>query len=653
MPLTQPYGTWPSPFTAASVAGVTLRLGGVAVDGGDIYWLEGRPVDGGRTTLVCRRANGEIVDVTAPGANVRTRVHEYGGGAYLVSRGHVVYAEFTDQRLYRLDPGGSATPITLPGPWRYADATRHPSRPHLVCVREDHSAGGHEPSNTLVRIALDGPMTCGDVVASGFDFYASPRFSPDGAQLLWLSWRHPNMPWDGTELWLADVEPDGSPRDARRIAGGPAESIVHPGWGTDGRLYFVSDRSGWWNLHGYRDGEVEALCPVDAEFGRPLWQFGMSTWAPIDASRLAVACGRRGRWCLATLDVDAGALATLPTDVEPGDGLVATATSIVCIGLSPRAPDAVVRVDLATGGTTMLRRASAIALEAADVSEPEPVEFPTDGDVTAHAFYYAPRSAAAVAPDGERPPLIVISHGGPTAAAVARLSMDVQYWTSRGFAVADVDYGGSTGYGRAYRERLNGRWGIVDVADCVNLARYLVAQGKADASRLIIRGGSAGGYTTLAALTFQPHVFKAGASYYGVSDLEVLARDTHKFESRYLETLVGPYPARRDVYVERSPIHAVDRLACPLILLQGREDAVVPPNQAEMMADAVREKGFPVALLVFEGEQHGFRRRESIQRALEAELAFYGAIFGFTPDDALPPLQIDNLETWLARRAPR
>jgi dipeptidyl aminopeptidase/acylaminoacyl peptidase len=623
-----PYGTWRSPVTAQTVAAGALRLGSVVLEGDDIYWIEGRPEDGGRNAIVKRTADGRIADVTPVGTNVRTRVHEYGGAAYTVSHGCVFYSEFSDQRLYRMEPGATPEPVTPPGHRFYADASIDASRQRLVCVREDHTSTGHEAVTTLVSLPLDGPPNAGEVICSAHDFYSTPRFSPDGSRLSWLAWRHPNMPWDGTELWVADVERDGALTRTTHVTGGDTDAIFQPGWSPDGTLYFVSDRTGWWNLYRVRDEEAEPVCPMSADFGRPQWQLGMATWAFADRSRLVAAYQELGRWRLATIDSRTGAVTPVPVDLEPGDNVAATRSHAVFVGGSVAAPDAIVRVDLATGTVETIRAASDVALDTHYLSTPEPIEFPTEGGLTAHAFYYAPRNGDFTAMPGERPPLIVISHGGPTASTSTRLNLEVQYWTGRGFAVVDVNYGGSSGYGRAYRRRLDGQWGIVDVADCVNAATYLAAQGRADPDRLVIRGRSAGGYTTLAALAFRPEVFKAGASYYGISDLEAMATETHKFESRYLDKLIGAYPARRDIYRARSPIHFVDRLACPLIFFQGLEDQVVPPNQAQMMADAMRARGVPVALLTFEGEQHGFRKDETIVRCLEAELYFYRVVFG-------------------------
>ncbi|MBI3048563.1 MAG: S9 family peptidase [Acidobacteria bacterium] len=656
-----PYGTWASPLTAAAVAAGGLRLSAVLFDGEDIYWLEGRPREGGRYVLVRRGAGGSMADVTPPEVNVRSRVHEYGGGAYTVHERTVYFVNFADQRVYRLEDGGTAAPLTPPGAWFYADLEVDARHSRLICVREDHGDPTREPINALVAIPVgpakagrydnfdDAPLSAGEILASGYDFYSTPRLSPDGSRLAWLSWRHPLMPWDGTELWVADLDDTGASVNATLIAGGTRESIYQPGWAPDGTLYFISDRDGWWKIYrsGRSDRSIEPVvrnAPPDAEFGRPDWVFGTATWRFAGPSRLVASYTRKGRWHLATADATSGRLADLAPDLQPHDWLAANATHAVLVAGFAAAPDAVVRVDLASGHLETLREASTERLDPGYISAADPIEFPTSDGDTAHAFFYAPRNRDFRAPAGEAPPLVVITHGGPTAATEPTLHLEVQFWTSRGFAVVDVNYRGSSGYGRAYRERLNGRWGVVDVADVVNATRYFSTAGRVDPERLIIRGGSAGGYTTLAALTFHPEVFKAGASYYGISDLEVLELDTHKFESRYSHSLIGPYPEAKAVYRARSPIHAIDRLACPLILFQGLEDKVVPPNQSQMMADAVRAKGLPVAYLAFEGEQHGFRKADTIIRSLETELYFYGKVFGFTPADRIEPVPVANMD---------
>lgn len=643
------YGSWRSPITTDLIVQGTVGLSQVSLDGEDVYWVESRPAEKGRAVIVRRTPEGKTADVNPPSYNARTRVHEYGGGAYLIADGVVYFSNFADQRLYRAAPGSSSQPLTHPtgsgqapeGNVHYADAVLDGRRRRLICVREDHSDSSREAVNTIAAVSLDSGAST--VLVSGRDFYSNPRLSPDGSRLAWLQWDHPNMPWDGCELWVAEVKPDGSLGQRTLVAGGKDEALFQPEWSPDGTLYFVSDRTGWWNLYRQTSsGKVEPLAPMEAEFATPQWLFGMRTYAFESAHRIVCAYNQRGRWHLASMDTITRRLTPFDLPFTEFSGIRASPGQAVFIAASPTHPPSVVRLDLSTGWHEVLRRSSEVSLDPGYLSEPQAVEFPTEGGKTAHALYYPPKNKDFTAPEGERPPLLVKSHGGPTGAVSSSLSLTIQYWTSRGFAVLDVNYGGSTGYGTAYRRRLDGLWGIVDVDDCVNGARYLVERGLADSERLCIDGGSAGGYTTLSCLTFRD-TFKAGASFYGVSDLEALARDTHKFESRYLDRLVGPYPARRDLYTQRSPIHFVDRLNCPVILFQGLEDKVVPPNQAEMMVDALRRKGLPVAYVAFEGEQHGFRKADSIKRTLDGELYFYSRIFGFALADPVEPVKIENL----------
>jgi dipeptidyl aminopeptidase/acylaminoacyl peptidase len=643
-----PYGSWKSPITSDLIASETIGLGQIALDRDDVYWIESRPREGGRNVIVRRTPDGRLADVTPPPFSARTRVHEYGGGSYAVHDRVVIFSNFSDQRLYRQEPGSPPVALTPPGWFRYADGVIDRRRGSMICVREDHSAQGREAVNTLVAVDLGGDERGGRVLASGSDFTSSPRLSPDGAWLAWLNWNHPNMPWDGTELWLAELRRDGKLGPAEKIAGGVDESIFQPEWSADSVLTFVSDRSGYWNLYRYRPASraTDPLFPRAAEFGVPQWGLGMSTYGLTESGLIVAAATEGGVFALWLIDPVSRRVEPIEwpyTDVDGAMGVKVVGDRIVLGAGSPTRPRSVVEMDLATGGIRVFRRSSEVAIDPGYLSVPEAVEFPTEGDLTAHAFYYAPRNQDFAAPSGSRPPLLVMSHGGPTSATRSTLRFGIQYWTSRGIAVLDVNYGGSTGYGRDYRERLAGRWGVVDVDDCVNGARHLVAEGLVDGERLAITGGSAGGFTTLCALTFRD-TFRAGASYYGVSDLEALARDTHKFESRYLDRLVGPYPAARDIYRACSPIHAVDRLSCPVIFFQGLEDRVVPPNQAEMMVEALRRKGLPVAYVAFPGEEHGFRRAENLKRAYDAELTFYSRVFGFPLADPVEPLEIANLE---------
>jgi len=640
-PHVAPYGSWKSPITSDVLVATTIGLGQIAIDGETVYWVEQRPAEGGRNVIVRYSPDGRTVDVTPAPFNVRTRVHEYGGGAFTVSDETIYFSHFADQRLYHHREGALPQPLTPAAKLRYADGVVDRQRNRLICIREDHRRANQEAENTLVSIDLEQGGE-GELLVAGNDFYSSPRLSPDNSRLAWLTWRHPNMPWDGTELWVGELRADGSLGRAERIVGGKAEAIFHPQWSPDGNLYFVSDRTSWWNLYRWREGQVEPLCPMEVEFGRPQWVFGMSTYAVVSSRLIICAYAAHGTWNFATLDTETRELKAVATPYTELWDIRANAQQVVFGGGSPIEPASVVRLDLTTRQLTVLRRSSTLTVAAENLSVPRAIEFPTENGLTAHALFYAPRNRDFTAATDERPPLLVKSHGGPTSAASTTLNLGIQYWTSRGIAVLDVNYGGSSGYGRAYRERLKGYWGVVDVDDCANGARFLVERGTVDGNRLAITGGSAGGYTTLCALTFR-EFFKAGASHYGICDLEALARDTHKFESRYEESLVGPYPERRDLYQARSPIHFTERLSCPVIFLQGLEDKVVPPNQAEMMVAALRAKKLPVAYVPFAGEQHGFRRAENIKRALDAELYFYSRVFGFALADPVEPVPIENL----------
>ncbi|KQW37825.1 S9 family peptidase [Rhizobacter sp. Root404] len=636
-----PFGGWPSPVTAELIAGATIRLGQIALRGSEIVWSEGRPQEQGRNVLVRRAADGALADLSPAPFNVRTRAHEYGGGAFaLLADGGAVFSHYDDQQLVHVDAAGAAKALTHDADQRYADAIVDPARRRLIAVREDHRAGAADAVATIVSISLD--TGAARVLVEGHDFLASPALSPDERQLAWLAWDHPNMPWDGCELWLADVAADGSLGTPRRIAGGAQESIFQPQWSPRGELHFVSDRSGWWNLYRLRDGATQPLHPMAAEFGEPQWAFGMSRYGFDATGRIVCAVSQRGVTRLATLDPETGAFEWLATPFCTIESLRVGADFAAFVGATPTQASAVVRLDLASGAHEVLRSSSAANAEVDFLSLAEPITFPTEGGLDAHAFFYAPTNRDARGPDGERPPLIVITHGGPTGTTDAGFKWSIQFWTSRGFAVVDVNYGGSSGYGRAYRARLDGQWGVIDVDDAIHAARFLIARGDVDADRIAIRGGSAGGYTTLSALTFR-HFFKAGASHYGIGDLETLATATHKFESRYLDRLIGPYPAQRALYRARSPVHHTTQLSSPMILFQGAEDKAVPPSQAQAMYDAVAAKGLPVAYLLFEGEQHGFRRASTIRRVLEAELFFYGRVFGFAPADAIEPVEIRNL----------
>jgi len=639
-PQIAPYGSWKSPISAADVYAKFVGLGEVQVDREDLYWCEFRPE--GRTVIVRRSPGQEVMDVTPPGYNVRTRVHEYGGGDYLVASGVVYFSNFTDQRIYRQVPGSEPAAFTLLEGMRYADAALDAEHGRLIAVREDHTSTDKQAVNTLVGIDL----TSADeqVLVSGNDFYSTPRLNPPGNQLCWLTWNHPNMPWDGSELWVAEIRADGSLGQKTLVAGGNAESIFQPHWSPDGVLYFVSDRTGWWNLYRWKhnQNDVTALHPMQAEFGQPQWVFAMTTYGFASGGKLICTYCQAGTSHLASLDTQSLEFQEFRLPYNSIGDVYITPTQAYFTAGSATQPVTLVRLDLASGKIEVVRSVREITIDPAHFSMGVPIEFPSDLGLTAFGFYYPPKNRDFTGPSGKLPPLLVMSHGGPTGATSLMLRYGIQYWTTRGFAVLDVEYSGSTGYGRPYRERLKGQWGIVDVADCVNGARYLVEKGLVDGNQLAITGGSAGGYVTLCAITFHK-LFSAAASYYGISDLEALAKDTHKFELRYLDGLIGPYPERRDLYVARSPINFIERITCPLILLQGLDDPVVPPNQSQMIYEAERTRGLPVALLTFPGEQHGFVKAENNIRALEAELYFYSRIFNFELAESVEPVKIDNL----------
>lgn len=653
MPTVAPYGSWSSPIDATTVASSGRRLGAPAIAAdGAVWWAEGRPDEGGRVVLMRRVGGGEPETVTPAGLNVRTRVHEYGGGAWhLAAPDLVLFVDFADQRLYRQrlgeEPAAISPEPAAPGALRYADMRLAPDGRTVVCVRERDAEP--EAVNEIVALPLDGSEEP-RVLASGRDFYSFPRVSPNGDWLAWTCWDHPNMPWDGTELWIAPLSDSG---EERLIAGGPEESIFQPEWGPDGRLHFASDRDGWWNLYRAREpgtelsgeeGPLVQLTEEEADFAHPQWLFGGATFAFLEGGAIVCVRCKRGEERLALLEPGGWEAADLglPFTSFYFPQLSARGGKAVFVAGSPEDELAVVVFDAESRQTEVVRASGDEAVDPAYVSRPRPIEFATGDGEVAYGFYYPPANPEFEAPEDEAPPLIVESHGGPTSHATPALDTEFLYWTSRGFGIVDVNYRGSSGYGREFRNKLRGTWGVVDNEDCVNAALYLAEEGLADRKRLAIRGGSAGGYATLCALTFHD-AFAAGASYYGVADAEALAQDTHKFESRYLDRLIGPYPEQADLYRERSPIHHVEQLQVPVILLQGQEDKVVPPNQAETMAAALERNGVPYAYLAFEGEQHGFRKAETNIRCLESELYFYGRIMGFEPAGKPEPVEITGL----------
>jgi dipeptidyl aminopeptidase/acylaminoacyl peptidase len=635
---TLPYGSWSSPFAIDLLVQGRIGIGGVRFDhGGDsVVWLESRPWEQGRQTQVRWTPETGPRDISPPGMNVRDRVHEYGGAPSLVHGDLVVVSDFATGRLHRVGADRTATPITPDGPFRYADLTLDPTRDRLLAVREDHSGPG-EAVNTIVAIPLAGGEP--RVLVEGSDFVSAPRPSPDGSQLAWLRWDHPNLPWDGTELLLARLDEDGTPVDARVVAGSPADWISQPRWSPDGTLHFVAEPDGWMNLHRLGPGGPEIVFRAEAEFAVPDWVFGNAGYAfQRDSSILAIGRSSGGdRLYRIPRDGGAPRISELPfTELASLD---VREDHAVFVAASPTQLAAIVLLDLRTGVHEIIHRSSPAAIDPATISIPQPIEFPTSGGRTAHGLFYPPVNASVAGPPGQLPPLVVSSHGGPTSQASSGLSFTYQLFTSRGIAFLDVDYGGSTGYGTAYRKRLEGEWGVVDVEDNVNGARYLAEQGLVDGTRMAVRGGSSSGFTTLAALAFHD-VFDAGISYFGIGDLLAFAAETHKFESRYLDRLIGPLPDAEQTYRDRSPSRHVDRMSVPVLVLQGAEDRVVPPAEAERIVDALFERGIPHAYLLFPGEDHGFRSSDAIIRSFQAELSFLGEVFGFEPADALPPLEL-------------
>lgn len=637
-----PYGSWPTPITSELVVRSARLPNGLHLDGDDLWWSEQRPEEAGRTAVLCRAADGTVTEVVPAPWSARSGVNEYGGGAWWVRDGVLWFIDWTTQRVHRVAPGGEPEPLTpepdVPRGLRYADGDVSPDGQLLLCVREQHHADGGEATTTIVRLSAHRPSRP-EVVVEGPDFVSDPRWAPDGATTCWLEWDHPDMPWDATRLV---VDQAGS---RTVVAGGDErESVGQPTWAPDGSLWFFGDRTGFWSLYRWTpDGGVEPMVDIGKDIGFPGWVFGQRCFAFLEDGRLTFSYSDGGLQRLAIREPD-GDVRALEVRHTMIDQLCARAGYAICLAASPTTEVHVTAVSLDTSEVAMVVPPRDLGLDPAWFSVPESVEFPTAGGVVAHALLYPPTNPGATGPTDERPPLLVMIHGGPTAAARPMLQLSRQYWTSRGFAVVDVNYRGSTGYGREYRNLLRGQWGVADVEDCVAVCAFLVERGDADPTRLCIRGGSAGGFTTLAALAFHD-VFAAGASHYGVADLGVLAGETHKFERRYLDGLVGPWPEARATYEARSPIFHTDRIDRPLAVFQGLDDPIVPPNQAEMIVDALRSKGVPVAYLAFEGEQHGFRQSQNIRAALDGELSFYAQVLGFDLPEAegIAAIQVDNL----------
>lgn len=650
---TAPFGSWASPVAAADLARAAVSISDVRVFEGRVYWRESRPEEGGRLVLRTLDPDGQVRTLTPEGFNVRTRVHEYGGSSYWVMGDSLVFANFRDQRLYLQHGDAAPRPITPEG-YQYSDCVVDAGHHALVCVREDHTpatkAANGEERNEIVRVLVPraeddfaerSTEPEGVALFSGTDFVAFPRLSPDGRRLAFVSWDHPHMPWDRTELHVAEVQADGWLREPERLTLGET-AVLEPRWSEDGRLFFIDEGSGWWNLYVREAEGIRAVAPMEREFGGPLWQLGMQTYVLHDGKAYA-RVGHRAVDQLVEIDLASGAHRRLDLPfVAFGDLSLDARGRLVTLAASVDEEPVLVAIDPATAAVERLHQPTTRTLPADFVSVGERIEFPTapgpDGAPrTAHATFYPPTHPGFRGPEGARPPLIVTIHGGPTSVSKPGFSLARQYWTSRGFALVDVNYGGSTSFGRAYRQRLVGQWGVVDVQDAVAAVDFLVAAGKVDADQVAIRGGSAGGFTTLAALAFTDR-FKAGANYFGVSDIAGLAATSHKFERQYDVSLIGP--PDEALYRARSPIFHLEGFTEPLITFQGSEDRIVTPDQSRRIVEALDAHGVMHAYLEFEGEQHGFRKAENIVQAQEAELAFYGAVFGFTPADAIAPVEI-------------
>ena len=636
-----PYGSWKSPITSELISSKSVSLDQVRFFNDTVYWLERRPGESGRS-VITSYCNTDRTDIIPPPFNARSRVHEYGGGVYCVCEQGVFFVNDADQDIYRVTDNSGPERITRSEQRRFADLNFDSRHNRILCICEDHGVDDQEPVNSLVAVDItSGAIT---TLQSGYDFYSNPRISHDGTRLVWLCWNHPNMPWDSTELWLTGIDEMGQPENPVRAAGSESNSIFQPEWSPDDVLYYVTDESGWWNLARLEQAGTTAITSLKSEFGLPQWIFGQTTYAFCNANKIICTHITDGAGQLSLIDIDTLQLAEIDCPQNSFSSICADKTTACYIAASENEFSQVIKLDTITLDSETIASSCSISIESAYLSKGQSFSFNTRHADTAHAIYYPPVNNDYEAPPGELPPLLVLSHGGPTGATDASLDLRKQYWTSRGFAIVDVNYSGSTGYGRDYRERLKHNWGIRDVEDVCDAAEYFASRTIVDSDRLIIKGSSAGGYTVLAALTFHD-TFSCGASYYGISDLESLFTDTHKFEARYTEQLVGDYPEQKQIYQQRSPIYHVDRLSCPVIFFQGLEDRVVPPSQAEKMFNTLKTKGIPVSYIAFENEQHGFRQASTIKTALEAELYFYSVIFGFSTAEELPNILIENIDS--------
>lgn len=622
----KPYGSWPSSISAELITRATPSVSFLQSYGNALYWVEGRPWEAGRNVIMRRDRHGTVSDILPAPFSHQSKVHEYGGMAYTLDDSHLYFVNGADQRIYcqHLHHPTGPVALTPKGPWRFADLIVDVQHQRLIAVCEEHSTE-REPENYLAAIALNNTSPIIEKLVAGADFYAYPRLSPDQTRLCWIEWQHPNMPWDSTQLWLANISAAGVTGNTLVAGASGNEAIFQPHWSPDNYLYFVSDKSNWWNIYRLDGDAIIRVLPMPAEFAAPLWQFGITTYDFIDANTMACLWTDQGIWHSGFIDITGAKLTPTVTQYTSMHSLACDQDGLYVVAGAAALPSEVIAINQQATVTSLYAPAT-LDVDLLNLAQPESIVFPSGNGQPVHAFYYPPTNALYCGEDNELPLVIVMCHGGPTGATDSGLNLKLQYWTSRGFAVVDINYRGSTGFGRNYRQALTGVWGIADVEDTQNAIRYLAQQNKIDAQRCLIRGGSAGGYTVLSALTFTD-TFKAGASLYGIGDLETLATDTHKFESRYLDSLIGPYPECKDLYIARSPIHHAEGLNCPVIFLQGLEDKVVPPNQAEMMVELLNAKGIKVAYVTFADEGHGFRKADNIIRAIESELAFYQQVF--------------------------
>lgn len=625
-PIIQSFGTWKSPLSSALATAAHVSFSELSVDGTDLYYLELRPQDAGRTTLKVRRSDGNIFEITPAPFNVRTKVHEYGGSSYIVFNQIVYFINANDQDIYCVRLGLSAVPnqITNSGSnERFANLVYDQNHNRLICVRETH----HEDriDNDLVQIELASGLC--RVLHAKHDFYGQPNLSHCGTKLAYLAWNLPSMPWDSSLLYTASFDKHGDLDGDAVVAGGVEESIFQPEWIDSNRLAFVSDRTGYWNLYLYENDQISVIVQDEAEYGLPLWVLDMRSYIPWEANRFVAARKSADETSLVMIDCVTGKFDTINREYCHYSSITRYLEGVCFIGGSGNRLSSIVSLDVNNHDTTRLLEPGAQPLPLGCISVAESISYKNKYAQLVHANFYTPKNDQFNAPEGDKPPLLVLSHGGPTSHSNQSFSFHVQYYTTRGWAVLDVNYGGSTGFGREYRNRLLNNWGIVDVEDCEAGVKYLSELGKVDCQRVAIRGGSAGGYTTLRALTTSS-MFRAGSSLYGVADIRALAQDTHKFESGYLESLIPT-----EALDERSPINHIDKFSVPVIFYQGTEDRVVPPNQSESMYQALAAKGITTAIFLFEGEGHGFRSAENIRTVLDTEFTFLSKVFGIERDD--------------------